>query len=62
VTYEIFQFVKLCHNELRCPLGNGDNEKKRKNIALGQWGSTAGCATRYVCNEVGVPTSTYVAG
>jgi len=30
VTYENFQFLKLCHNEMRCPLGSGDNEKNRK--------------------------------
>jgi len=35
-----------------------DNEKNVKKLcALGQWGSTAGCATRYVYEQVGVPTS-----
>jgi len=48
---------------MRCPLGGCDNEKNvEKLFALGQWGFTAGCATRYVCNEVGVSTSTYVVG
>jgi len=34
VTYEIFQYLKLCHNKMRCPLGGGDNEKNRKNYLL----------------------------
>jgi len=63
VTYKKIQFLKLCHNEMRCPLGGGDNEEKYKELfALGQWDFTAWCATTYECSEVGVPTSTYVVG
>jgi len=36
--------------------------KIKKMFPLGQWGFTAWCATRYVCSEVGVQTSTYVVG
>jgi len=48
---------------MSCRLGSGDNKKILKKIfTLGQWGFTAWCATRYVCSEVGVQTSTYVVG
>jgi len=38
-----FQFVNFCHNEIWCPFGGGDNEKKYKKkneitkFELGQW-------------------------
>jgi len=43
---------------MRCPLEGGDNENKLKIVcALGQWDFTAGCATRHVCEQVGVMRS-----
>jgi len=35
-------------------------KETKKLFALGQWGFTAECATRYVCKQVSVPTSRYV--
>jgi len=58
----MFQFLKLCHNDMKFALGEGDNEKNKKKLfALGQWGFTARCATRHE-SAVGVPISTYVVG
>jgi len=38
-------------------------KKNRRNCLLSvKGGFTACCASRYVCSEVGVPTSTYVVG
>jgi len=34
VTYTIFQYLKLGHNEMRCLLGGGDNKKIIKNYLL----------------------------
>jgi len=59
VTYENFQYIKLGHNEMRCRLRGGDNQKNIKKYLPSV---TAWCATRYVCSEVGVQTSTYAVG
>jgi len=46
----MFQYLKLSHNEMRCPLGDGDNQKKLEKIichrSMGFY-----CV---VCNEVHV--------
>jgi len=34
MTYKCFQYFKLCHNEMSCPLGGGDNQKNRINYFL----------------------------
>jgi len=63
VTYKLFQFLKLCDNEMRCPLGGGgdnemrcplggggDKEKKQKKLfALGEWGELLRGVQRGTC-------------
>jgi len=58
VTYENFQYLKLSHNEMRCPLGGGDNQKNRKKNLLSVSGvllrgvQRGTCVASLVCRQV----------
>jgi len=59
VTYKKFQYLKLSHNEMRCPLGGGgDNEKNRKNYLPSVSGfllrgvQRGTCVARWVCRQL----------